>query len=184
MDAVLDRYGHQLSLEILVGGLRPGNRERFDEQRRNYILGHWKAVSERTGQPFNFAFQMNADFTYDTEPASRAVVTVRSILPDRTFPIFKAIQHAFYVENQDVTQESTLAEIAMTQGIEQEKFLRTFQDPLTKQQEWDEFAQCRELGITGFPSLLGRKGESYTSFTQGYTPFDQLISQINKWMTG
>ena len=183
MDAVHERYTPQLPIELVVGGLRPGNTERFDEQRRDYILGHWKAVHERTGQPFNFEFRMKPGFIYDTEPASRAVVTVRSLRPDLAFPVFREIQRAFYVDNRDVTQEAVLADIAHAHGIEHATFLASFHDPETKKQEWREFEQCRELGITGFPSLLGKKGRAFTSITHGYIPFNVLATQIDEWLT-
>jgi len=72
MEAIEKKYQDHVNIQLLVGGLRPGNTERFDEHRKEYILGHWRAVHQRTGQPFNFDFQMGPDFTYDTEPASRA----------------------------------------------------------------------------------------------------------------
>ncbi len=182
MEAVLEKYHRLVSIELLVGGLRPGNTERFDEHRRDYILGHWKAVHERTGQPFNFEFRMGSSFTYDTEPSSRAVVAVRSIRPDLAFPMFRDIQRTFYVDNGDVTQETVLAVIASAHGIDQDRFLTSFHDPEIKKQVWNDFEHSRELGITGFPSLLGKNGEAYISLTHGYVPFTTLSPVIDDWI--
>jgi len=182
MGAIRGKYQGLVSIELLVGGLRPGNTERFDERRRDTILGHWKAVQERTGQPFNFEFRMSPSFTYDTEPSSRAVVAVRSIRPDLVFQVFHDIQSAFYVDNLNVTQETVLADIANAHGIEHHTFLTSFHDPEIKKRVWQEFDQCRELGITGFPSLLGKQGEAYTSLTHGYVPFETLSPVIDDWL--
>ena len=183
MESIREKYRDLIHIDLLVGGLRPGNTERFDDQRREYILGHWKAVHERTGQPFNFEFRMEPGFTYDTEPASRAVVTVRAIRPDLVFPIFYDLQRAFYADNRDITRESVLADIASSHGLGQGEFLHSFRHPDMKKQSWQEFERCRELGITGFPSLLGKNGEAYTSLAHGYMPFDTLRPHIEDWMT-
>src|SRR5680860_227043 len=115
---ILQRYQDQVQIQLMLGGLRPGNTERFDEQRRAYILSHWHAVHERTGQPFNFDFQPEPSFTYDTEPPSRAVVVVRQLAPEKEFVFVKSVQEAFYVKNANVTQEKILADLASAQGVD------------------------------------------------------------------
>ena len=124
---IVRRYQNQVTIQILVGGLRPGNTERFDEQRRAYILSHWHAVHERTGQPFNFTFQMDPAFTYNTEPPSRAVVVVRQLAPDKEYAFLQSVQEAFYVNNEDVTHEEILADLAGARGIDRAMFLEFFE---------------------------------------------------------
>ena len=182
MEALQAQYGDRANLELLVGGLRPGNTERFDPHRRDYILGHWHAVHERTAQPFNFDFDMPQDFTYDTEPASRAVVVVRTLNPQKSLHYFKEIQRTFYVENQDVTKERVLTKLALAQGIDKDTFQKNFHDKDIKQKVWDEFGRCRELGVSGFPSLLGMDGETPTSLTHGYLPIEALVPKVDAWL--
>jgi putative protein-disulfide isomerase len=167
-----------------LGGLRPGNTERFDEQRRAYSLSHWHAVHERTGQPFNFTFQMGPSFTYDTEPPSRAMVVVRQLAPEEELVFLKSVQEAFYVKNADVTQEETLADLASAKSIDRAKFLEWFQDSTVKQSVWEEFDQARQLGVNGFPTLLGRNGQAVTTFTHGYQAKDVLVPLIDQWLSG
>jgi putative protein-disulfide isomerase len=181
-EEIVQRYHDQVTIQVLLGGLRPGNTERFDAQRRAYILSHWHAVHERTGQPFNFAFQMGPSFTYNTEPPSRAVVVVRQLTPEMEFPFLKSVQEAFYVKNEDVTREEILADLASAQGLDRAKFLEWFQDPTIKQSVWEEFDQARQLGVSGFPTLLGRNGHDLITFTQGYQPTDELVPLIDGWL--
>ncbi|GJL67140.1 MAG: DsbA family protein [Nitrospirales bacterium] len=182
MDRVCQRYQHRLGIEVLVGGLRPGNTERFDEQRRNYILGHWHAVHERTGQSFNFACQMASDFTYDTEPAARAVVAVRHIEASRVFPYLHDVQEAFYVKNLDVTKEAVLADLAQSQGMTREYFLESFRSAELKRTVWSEFDQVRQWGVNGFPTLLAQQNEETTILTHGYQSIDVLAPIIETWL--
>ena len=183
MEVLHERYGNRVNFELLVGGLRPGNTERFNTQRRETILAHWRSVHDRTAQPFNFVFQMGVDFTYDTEPASRAFVVVRTLDSTQAFSYFKEIQRAFYVGNQDVTKENVLTKLALAQGIDQLTFQKSFNNPGLKQNVWDEFARCRQLGVSGFPSLLAMNGETPTPISHGYLPMEALGPKIEAWLT-
>jgi len=183
IEEIVRRYQDQVTIQFLLGGLRPGNTERFDEQRRAYSLNHWYAVHERTGQPFNFAFQMGPSFTYNTEPPSRAVVVVRQLAPEEELAFLKSVQEAFYVRNENVTEEEILADLASAKSIDRVKFLEWFQDPTVKQSVWEEFDQARQLGVNGFPTLLGRNGQAVITFTHGYQPKDALVPLIDRWMS-
>lgn len=180
-EKIRKQYETQASFQLMLGGLRPGNTERFDESRRAYILQHWHAVHERTGQPFNFDFRMGPTFTYDTEPASRATVVTRQLVPGKEWDFLRSVQEAFYVQNADITKTEILEEIAMTLGMETLQFRQVFHDSQTKQFVWDEFDQARQLGVDGFPTLLGRHGQSVSTLMHGYRDFETLVSSIDKF---
>jgi len=180
-EKIRKQYETQASFQLMLGGLRPGNTERFDESRRAYILQHWHAVHERTGQPFNFDFRMGPTFTYDTEPASRATVVTRQLVPGKEWDFLRSVQEAFYVQNADITKTEILEEIALTLGMETLQFRQVFHDSQTKQFLWDEFGQARQLGVDGFPTLLGRHGQSVSTLMHGYRDFETLVSSIDKF---
>jgi putative protein-disulfide isomerase len=181
-EEIVQLYHDQVMIQVLLGGLRPGNTERFDEQRRAYILSHWHAVHARTGQPFNFTFQMGSSFTYDTEPPSRAIAVVRRLTPEKEFAFLKFAQEAFYVKNKDVTKEDVLADLAGALGIDRAGFLKEFNDPAIKQFVREEFDQARQLGVGGFPTLLGRNEPELITFTHGYQSTEALVPLIDGWL--
>jgi len=166
----------------MLGGLRPGNTERFDESRRAYILQHWHAVHERTGQAFNFDFQMAPTFTYNTEPASRATAVFRRLMPGNEWRFLKSVQEAFYLQNADVTTTEVLEELAVILGMEASQFRHAFQDSQTKQWVWEEFDQARQLGVNGFPTLLGRQGQSVSTLMHGYQDAGALVPSIEQFL--
>ena len=184
IEQVVSHYRDRMAFTLLVGGLRPGNTERFDQYKRNDILGHWHAVHERTGQPFNFSFQMGPEFIYNTEPASRAIVVVRRLAPLQAFPFFKRVQEAFYVHNANVTQETILAALARDQGIDRSQFLDLFRSADLMKEVWDEFDYSRQLGVSGFPTLLVQKGEETSTLSHGYQTFEWLSPVLERWLNG
>ena len=64
-----------------MGGLRAGNTSPMRPQDKDYIRNAWTQVNAATGQPFDIGFLERDGFVYDTEPACRAVVTVRRLMP-------------------------------------------------------------------------------------------------------
>ncbi|HNP30543.1 MAG TPA: DsbA family protein, partial [Nitrospirales bacterium] len=182
IEEIVRQFQDRVTIEVLLGGLRPGNTERFDERRRAYILSHWHAVHERTGQPFNFAFQPEPSFIYDTEPPSRALIVVRQLAPDKEFPFLKSVQEAFYVRNEDVTREKVLADLAGSQNIDRGRFLAGFKNSAIKQSVWGEFDRARQLGVSGFPTLLGQYGHDRITFTHGYQSTGGVVPMIDEWL--
>ena len=182
IDQIVSQYRDRMAFKLLVGGLRPGNTERFDHHKRNDILGHWHAVHGRTRQPFNFSFQMGPDFVYNTEPASRAIVAVRRLAPLQVFPYCKRVQEAFYVHNANVTQHAVLAGLASDHGIERSQFLDVFRSADLIKEVWGEFDYSRQLGVSGFPTLLAQHEGETTMLSHGYQPFEQLSPTIEKWL--
>lgn len=182
LEEIRKRYDSQVSFQLLLGGLRPGNTERFDESRRTYILQHWKAVHARTGQLFNFDFAMDPTFTYDTEPASRAVALTRKLMPGKEWELFKRVQEAFYVDNADVTKGECLEELATPLGMDASSFRELFQLPETKQEVWEDFDQARQLGVDGFPTLIGRNGSLVATLMHGYQDMKALVPSIDRFL--
>lgn len=184
LDAIVQRYQGHVPIQVMLGGLRPGNTKPFDAEKRKYILQHWRAVQERTGQPFNFTFRMPSDFTYDTEPPSRAVRVVRQLAPTHELAYLKSVQEAFYVKNWNVTCETVLTEVAKGQDVDPVQFLTLFRDSHIKKETWREFAQAREWGVDGFPTLLGRRSMDHSILMHGYQALDQLTPIIDRWLAG
>ncbi len=182
IEKIRSTYSEQLNIAMMLGGLRPGTTEPMTGQTRNEILHHWYEVHRLTGQPFTVEGAMPDGFVYDTEPASRAVITVAELSPDKIFPYFKSIQFGFYVEQRDVTMADTLAELASDQGLKTEQFLSLFHSEAAKQKTQQHFQGTQQAEVRGFPSLVLQKDSSYDFIARGYQPFDVLAAQIESWL--
>ena len=173
--------GGRAELRIVMGGLRAYNTEPMNEEQRAYISGHWARVNELTGQPFNHAFFEREHFVYDTEPACRAVVTVRGLAPDHQYLMLERLHRAFYLENQDVTDASVLAVLAGEIGLEVEAFCEAFELDATREATKIDFVISQKTGITGFPTLLlGRPGENFEVVTAGYSPLEKVEPRLKQ----
>jgi putative protein-disulfide isomerase len=182
MDEIRRDFGDSMDIRLIVGGLRPGTKEPLTSEWRDFVLRHWHEVNEMTGQPFNFEFQMPEGWRYDTEPADRAVVSVRQLHADTAIDYLEAVQRAFYVENSDVTDENVLADLADAAGVSRFAFLEKFNDDQTRWSTQSDFARARSFGVSGFPSIILEDAREPILLTFGYQPYDVLRPRIEQWL--
>ncbi|MDH3514461.1 MAG: DsbA family protein, partial [Gammaproteobacteria bacterium] len=160
ISAIRDGYASRLRIALMLGGLRPGTTDPMTAKSREEILHHWQDVHRMTGQPFAFDGAMPEGFIYDTEPASRAVITVGDIQPEVIFPYFKSVQEAFYARGLNVTQTDTLATVAEDHGLEKSAFLERFNSDDIRRKTQTHFQITRESGVRGFPTVLLQAGNN------------------------
>ncbi|MBK4996355.1 DsbA family protein [Pseudomonas sp. S37] len=166
---------------LVTGGLRTGG-SALDSSTRKYILEHWQAVAEATGQPFRFEGAMPDGFVYDTEPACRALVTARELDAERVWPLLALIQRGFYEQGVDVTTAPHLVELAEQAGFDRGLFAETFARADTRAVTAADFAWAQDLGIAGFPTLLAERNGQLALLTNGYQPLERLQPLLGRWL--
>lgn len=182
IEQIQQRYADQVTFQLLPGGLRAGTTQPFAAEKRAQILQHWHAVHAKTGQPFTFEQALPADFIYDTEPACRAVASVSRLMPAKAFAYFAAIQHAFYVEQADVTQHAVLQQLAEKLAIPTSEFTARFQSDEIKGLTQDGFQRAVQWGVSGFPTLIAEDATGRHPITAGYRPFADLRLSLDAWL--
>ena len=180
IEAVREAYHDRLKIALVLGGLRPGTTTQMTAAARDEILHHWHQVHERTGQPFQFDGALPEGFIYDTEPASRAVVTVGGLDPSKIFAMFKAIQSAFYAAGRDVTQTAVLAELAAGLGLDAAAFLQAFDSDAARARTQAHFTQARKAGARGFPTLILQRGEQIDRIADGCLPLETVRAELDR----
>jgi putative protein-disulfide isomerase len=180
IEALREAYRERMKIALVLGGLRPGETAPMTAAGREEILHHWQHVHERTGQPFQFEGALPDSFVYDTEPASRAVVTVGGLDATLIFPVFKAIQAAFYAEGRDVTQTAVLADLAAGLGIDAAAFRQAFDSDAARARTQAHFRQARQAGVRGFPTLIVQQGEQLRPISNGCLPLDTVRAAIDR----
>jgi putative protein-disulfide isomerase len=176
-----------LQLEIMVGGVRAGATDLLDDSGKQFRLGHWARVKESSGLPFNrAAFLARENFVYGTEPICRAVVTARHLAPQADLlAVFRALQHAFYVDGLDTTDGLVLADVAVAaleeagHAVSAAAFYRNWRAAATIEATLAEFAQVRAIGVRSFPALLLEVDDQFIEISPGYAPVAALKARLN-----
>ncbi len=180
-----------LQLEIVVGGVRNRSTELLDEAGKQFRLAHWERVEALSGLPFNRqAFVARDGFVYDSEPVCRAVVAARRLVgAEPLLSVFRALQHAFYVDGRDTTDVLTLSEVAATalQAMHYpaatEAMLALMRDPAIVAETQAEIRRARTLGARSFPTLLVDRG-GVPETVGGFLNAEALIARLRELGAG
>ena len=178
----LKRKGEEVGIpyRIVVGGLRPGGGDEWNDKFKDFLKHHWEEVNERSGQPFGYElFDLDA-FNYDTEPSCRAVVVARQLAPDQEERFFELVQHHFYVKNKDPKTTEFYRPICLELGIDFEAFAKSFESIEAQQLTQVDFQLNRQWGVRGFPTVILRVGTQMYGLATGFATFDQMWEGVEK----
>lgn len=183
MDAVLEKLGDQVDLLLFSGGLRPFNTEPVDDKLRGYLSETYPRIAQLSGQKFATPRSLMPGFIYDSEPASRALVTLRHLSPGLEYPLMLALQKAFYDAGEDITRPEVLASHAEALGADRAAFVEAFASEDMKQATLGDFEVARRFEIDGFPTLivhrLGAEGQDELILvSKGYAKAAEVIARI------
>jgi putative protein-disulfide isomerase len=180
-------------LAMVLGGLRAYNKEVMPDALKSTLHHHWEEVTKRSGKPFGTGQFDSEGYIYDTEPACRAVVTIRTHAAQHTLAMYHAIQHAFYALGRDITQTSVLADI--WQEVKEElldsnilgdvdfsrsDFVEAFESDSIKTQTRNDFAMVQQWGIRGFPALIAVVNGEAQLVANGYMEADEMLQRVQQ----
>lgn len=178
----LQRYGQQqgIPFTMMMGGLRAGGGEKWNATFKDFLSHHWEEVHKRSGQPFSKQLFELTNFNYDTEPACRAIVTIRTIAPEKVLAFYELVQHFFYVASKDPKKVAFYQPICEQLSIDFVEFSKQFASEQMKQATNQDFRQSRQWGVRGFPTVLFRKKDQLYMIGRGYTEYETMKAQLKK----
>lgn len=166
--------------EVVLGGLRPGGGDEWNEEFKGFLKHHWEEVNERSGRPFGYDLFQRDSFNYDTEPSCRAVVVARKFIPEKELEFFEAIQERFYVKNEDPNDVMFYKPLCVQFNINYEDFKKSFLSNEAKQETRADFVLNRQWGVRGYPSILIKKEDKIQLVSSGYAKFNDLKERIEE----
>ena len=176
-------------LAVVLGGLRAFNQEVMPEALKSTLHHHWGEVTKRSGKPFGTGQFDREGYIYDTEPACRAVVTIRAHVAEHTLAMYHAIQHAFYAMGRDITQTAVLADVwqelvdsKILGNVEfsSSGFIEAFESDSIKTQTRNDFAMVQQWGIRGFPALIAVVNGEAQLVSNGYMEADEMLQRVQQ----
>jgi putative protein-disulfide isomerase len=176
-------------LAVVLGGLRAYNKEVMPAALKDTLHHHWEEVTKRSGKPFGTGQFNREGYVYDTEPACRAVVTIRTLAAEHTLAMYHAVQHAFYAQGRDITQIPVLADVWQELvdskligdvDVDRDAFIETFESDSIKTQTRNDFAMVQQWGIRGFPALIAVVNGEAQLVANGYMEADEMLQRVQQ----
>ncbi len=178
MKQTVDHFKDDLQFELVMGGLRPYNKETMLDL-KDFLTHHWDDVNKASGMPFSYDILGSGSITYDTEPPCRAVVAVREIESSKALAFFKACQSAFYKDNKNMHLTASYLPICSELGISAEAFTAAFESDRLKDLVKKDFERSAKLGVNSFPTLLLESNGKQTIIARGFARSSSMIEKIN-----
>ncbi len=141
----------ELRLEWKSYLLRPHAEPKPLEKFRRYTESWMRPAA----QPDSGEFRVWAT---DEEPPSHSVppaVAVKAAARQEAFDRYhRALMHAYFARNLDVTSLATIALVARECGLDLERFARDYDDPEISREVYSEHNEAVELGISAVPCVV------------------------------
>lgn len=178
---IRERLPPDIAVRRVLGGLAPDSDVPMPMPMREYLQQTWRRIQQVVpGTRFNFDFWRECEPRRSTYPACRAVLAAAAVAPALEEPMIAAIQHAYYLEARNPSDEATLIDLAVGLGLEREPFSRTLQAPETHAALLREVEFARRLGAHGFPALILRSGEQLRALAIDYQRPDLILAQLDE----
>ncbi len=172
-----------VATRVVVGGLRPGeNAAPLDDGLRQYLLHHWEKISELSGQPFSKSALQRENWVYDTEVPAIAVTTMRHLAEPETIRFLTHVQRAFYAGGVDITDPGVYPALLSGFDLDAADFMTEMASAEAKTRAWKDFAEARELGVLGFPTVLLEVDGSIQVLSRGYASSEHFDNQLAYWV--
>lgn len=175
-------FAEQVEFRLVLAPLRVDTTEVMDDALRNYVLQQWHKVQQTTVQSFDFSFEMGDSFVYDTKPACRAIKSLCRQQPAHELSFLSAIQAAFYTKNSNITRENVLVELARCYKVDTALFVEDLYSSEIDKFLDEDFSYCQQLGVQGYPTLIGIQNGKLTMLVYGFLPYTSLESKVRKWV--
>ncbi|TVR76827.1 MAG: DsbA family protein [Saprospirales bacterium] len=183
MAKVAERYGDQMEIRVLSGGMVTGDRVGPIGETSAYIKEAYKTVEEATGVEFGQAFldhlfKDGSQIFSSLEP-SIALVVMKELAPEYALDFAADLHRAIYVDGLPTTSFESYASYAVNYGLDRNEFLRKCRDPEMKRKAEVEFTLAANLGATGFPTLVYYNGRDLQVVSRGFMKAGQIAARID-----
>lgn len=172
----------ELPVVYLLGGLAPDTDAPMPLEMQAKLQQTWHTISQRLGTRFNFDFWTLCQPRRSTYPACRAVIAAQH--QDAGEAMIRAIQHAYYLDAKNPSDDTTLVELAKDLGLDSERFAQALNDPATQHELERQIGQGKMLGAQGFPSLVYQtRQDSPLLINYDYLDPEVTLAQINRLLS-
>ncbi len=171
------------NIRLVLTPFRIDTTQEMDDALRNYVLGQWKNVNQTTAQPFDFRFAMPVNFIYNTRLVCISIKAFSKQLPKQELEYLRALQHAFYVENKDLTNGEVLINIANNFSVDTNLFAEDLSSKEIAVELEKGFSLCQLLAVQSYPTLMTEEDGHYAMLVNGYMPYQEVVARIEGRIT-
>lgn len=170
-----------LPVKVLTGGLVLGERVQPIAVMRDYIRAGFGRIRELAGVDMGAGFAALLDegtWTSDSEPPCRAIAIAESLDESRTYAMADALCGAFYERGTRLDDVTALRDVAESVGLDGGAFVLRWDTDEARALVQVRFDEATAMGVTSYPLLAYRRGDTVTALAQGWTPLATVRARL------
>ncbi|HAO46976.1 MAG TPA: DsbA family protein [Ferruginibacter sp.] len=178
-------FNAQLDVEVLSGGMMTGEGVMPIEKIGPFIQNSYKRVEELTGIQFGEDFLWHvfnpgqSDWVMNSEKPAIALCIFKEYYPERQLEFAAGLQYALNYEGRDLDDDEAYRHLLEKYSIQPEAFYTKLKSEEYKEAAYYEFNLCKQLQVTGFPSVFIQTGElKFAMVARGFTAYEDLEARI------
>ncbi|KFI23648.1 DsbA family protein [Nitrosococcus oceani] len=170
-----------IPIQYVLGGLAPDTNQPMPFELQQKIQAIWKTIKKQVpGTTFNFDFWTQCQPRRSTYPACRAVIAAAKQEASCGKTMILLIQQAYYLQARNPSDDSTLMELAMELGLDQQRFMADLNSAATQEELFRQIQFTRRIGAQGFPSLILHQAGRYHPLRFSYQDASTTLIQIKE----
>lgn len=185
MKQIAEQYHEQFEVEVLSGGMLTGEGVMPIEKIGPYIREEYRRVEELAGVKYgaDYLWHINnpdkSDWVMNSEKPAIALCIFKEYQPGRQLAFASDLQHALNFEGRDLDDEEAYRHLLEKYSIPTEEFYTKLRNETYKKAAYYEFALCKQLQVSGYPSAFLQTGDlKFVLVARGYTPYQELNSRV------
>jgi len=108
----------------------------------------------RTARFHHTEFRMPSRFPIPTQAPGRVVTWLKRDQPAAAVPVAKALYHAFFVGDRDISSPEVAAEVAAAAGVDRDQARAAMEDPAIKDRFRQDVEAALARGVFGSPFVF------------------------------
>ena len=187
---IAEEYKDNLSFEVLSGGMIPAENPQPVAATAGYISKAYKTVEEMTGIQFgpDYLWHINnpdeSDWFPHSEKAAISLCIFKEMYPEQQVAFAADLQYALHFEGRDLTDNEAYRHLLEKYSMDADYFYTKLKSEEYKEKALYEFALCKQLQVTGFPTVLLQAGETkFYLVARGYTSYENIKARIDNILT-
>lgn len=178
-------YKNEIEFEVLSGGMILPEEPVHIGVTAEYISKAYKQVEETTGIKFGEDYLWHvlhpsqSDWFPNSEKPAIALCVFKDYYPTLQVSFAADLQYALHFEGRDLTDDEAYRHLLEKYNIPAEEFYEKLHNESYKEQATYEFALCKQLKVTGFPTVFLQVSDTkFYLLTRGYSNYETLRERI------
>lgn len=180
---VENEYKHKFNFEIISGGMVVGDREGPIGNFADYILSAYKRVENTTGikfgEPYLELLKKKNYFSSSVKP-SIALSYIKDTRPEIAISFAHDMQRLFYFDGKLLHENESYLPLIEKYKLDNAAFFDALVSEKYKMKALEDFNTAKQLGVSGFPTVLLFKNGKYQILSSGYTSKKELIKSLDR----